>query len=289
MQTMSIKFSVLLIFGVFFCLTAIGQTKTNFKPVKVKPLTVKEFRTKWEMVWADEFEGTGLPDDRIWNYDIGGHGWGNNELQFYTEKRTENVRRENGNLVIETRKEQWEKNAYTSARITTKRKKDLTYGRWEVKAKFSGGKGSWPAIWLLPSYRPYGNNMWPDNGEIDIMEHVGWKPGTIHGTIHTKAYNHTKKTEMQFITKAQDFDTQFHVYAVEVTPTEVKFFMDDLQYGSFKNDKTGNFETWPYDLPMHLVLNMAVGGWGGQEGIDENIFPLFLIVDYVRCYRPVED
>jgi len=237
------------------------------------------------MVWGDEFSGKGLPDERIWNYAVGGHGWGNRELQYYTEKKVENVRQENGILTIECKKENIDTNRYTSARINTKIKATNTYGRWEVKAKFTGGKGVWPAIWLMPSYEPYGEKKWPDNGEIDIMEHVGWKPGTVHGSVHTRAYHHSIKTEIQFKTPVPDFDTAFHVYAVEVSQTEIKFFVDNVQYGEFKNDGKGDTKTWPFDLPMHVILNMAYGGWGAEQGLDDSRLPAKLWVDYVRCYK----
>jgi beta-glucanase (GH16 family) len=287
-MTSRIKLAILAM-AILLSTITVTSAQTTFQPRKTKPLSPKQFRAKWQLAWGDEFEGKGLPDDRIWNYDVGGHGWGNNELEFYTDHRTQNVRLENGHLVIEAHAEAYQGRAYTSGRITTKRKADLTYGRWEVRAKFSGGRGSWPAIWLLPSHHPYGNHSWPDNGEIDIMEHVGWKPSIVHGSVHTKAYNHTIQTEKQHQTIVSDFDSAFHTYAVEIGPQLVKFFVDDLQYGQFDNDGKGQYETWPFDLPMHLVLNVAVGGgWGGAKGIDPNIFPISLVVDYVRCYAQVK-
>jgi len=278
--------------SLIFCITGLfgtvqAQTKTDFKPIVHKAMTEVEHRARWQMVWGDEFLGKGLPDERIWNYAVGGHGWGNRELQYYTEKKVENVRQENGILTIECKKENIDTNRYTSARINTKIKATNTYGRWEVKAKFTGGKGVWPAIWLMPSYEPYGEKKWPDNGEIDIMEHVGWKPGTVHGSVHTRAYHHSIKTEIQFKTPVPDFDTAFHVYAVEVSQTEIKFFVDNVQYGEFKNDGKGDTKTWPFDLPMHVILNMAYGGWGAEQGLDDSRLPAKLWVDYVRCYKDI--
>src|ERR1044071_3886031 len=139
--------------------------------------------TKWKLVSKDEFNYTGLPDSTKWNYDVGGNGWGNNELEFYTEKRSENARVENGNLVIEARKESWQGLNYTSARLLTKNKGDWQYGKIEVRARLPRGRGTWPAIWMLGSTTPL---KWPDDGEIDIMEHVGFDQGVIHGTIHCK-------------------------------------------------------------------------------------------------------
>ena len=139
-----------------------------------------------KLVWSDEFNYTGLPDSTKWNYDIGGDGFGNNEAQFYTKKRLENARVENGNLVIEARKEDWENKNYTSARLVTKGKQDWKYGRIEVRAKLPKGKGTWPAIWMLSTDM----KEWPEDGELDIMEHVGYNQGFIHASVHTKKYNH---------------------------------------------------------------------------------------------------
>src|SRR5215470_9572219 len=123
---------------------------------------------KWQLVWADEFDYDGLPDPKKWSYDVGGHGWGNKELQYYTEGRKENARVENGLLIIEARRDSWEGHEYTSVRLVTKGKGDWTYGRIEVKAKLPSGRGTWPAIWMLPTASDYGG--WPSSGEIDIME-----------------------------------------------------------------------------------------------------------------------
>src|SRR5687768_12398673 len=143
-------------------------------------------------VWSDEFEYTGLPDSTHWAYDTGGDGWGNNELQFYTIKRAENARVENGKLIIEARREPWENKEYTSARLITKGKADWQYGRIDVRAKLPRGRGTWPAIWMLAANEPL---AWPGDGEIDIMEHVGHGQGRVHGTVHTKKYNHVAGTQ----------------------------------------------------------------------------------------------
>src|SRR5690242_14893919 len=133
----------------------------------------------YRLVWSDEFDRDGAPDPSHWSYDVGGGGWGNNELEFYTNDRRENARVENGSLIIEARREPWENRSYTSARLVTKGKGDWTYARIEVRAKLPRGRGSWPAIWTLGSKTPF---TWPDDGEIDIMEHVGFDPGVIHGS-----------------------------------------------------------------------------------------------------------
>src|SRR6188768_4168282 len=141
----------------------------------------------YKLVWSDEFNYNGLPDAKKWNYDIGGHGWGNNELQFYTKEKLKNARVENGNLIIEAHKEKFENSGYTSARLVSKGKGDWQYGKIEVRAQIPDGRGTWPAIWMLGSTSPFN---WPDDGEIDIMEHVGFDQGRIHASIHCKKYNH---------------------------------------------------------------------------------------------------
>ncbi len=146
-------------------------------------------KTGWNLVWSDEFNYTGLPDSTKWDYDVGGSGWGNNEAQYYTFKRDSNSRVENGNLIIEARREIAGNNYFTSARLLSTNTGNWTYGRFEVRAKIPKGKGTWPAIWMLPTNWTYGNGGWPDNGEIDIMEHVGYDPGVIHGSTHTNKYN----------------------------------------------------------------------------------------------------
>ena len=153
----------------------------------------------WNLVWGDEFDKEGLPDSTKWSYNTGGHGWGNQELQFYTENRRENARIENGHLIIEAHKEPWEGAKYTSARMVSQGKGEWQYGRVEVKAKIPSGLGTWPAIWMLATNEPL---AWPDDGELDIMEHVGHNPGFVHGTIHCKKYNHvigTQKTDTIYV------------------------------------------------------------------------------------------
>lgn len=240
------------------------------------------FSQEYTLVWSDEFDYTGLPDAEKWGYDVGGDGWGNNELQYYTQNRTENARVEDGHLIIEARKESYGGNNYTSARLITKDKGDWLYGKIEVKAKLPGGTGSWPAIWMLPTDWEYGG--WPSSGEIDIMEYVGYDPGIVHGTVHTEAYNHTLGTQKGAHTTVTDAETAFHVYSMEWTPERIKVFVDDTKYFTFNAE--GDYTTWPFDKRFHLLLNIAVGGsWGGAEGIDDEIFPVKMEVDYVRVYQ----
>lgn len=236
----------------------------------------------WKLVWQDEFNYKGLPDTSKWNYDVGGDGWGNNELQHYTANRKENARVKKGNLIIEARKEPFEKQGYTSARLITKGKGDWKYGKIEVRAKLPKGRGTWPAIWMLASTTPL---QWPDDGEIDIMEHVGFNQGFVHATIHSKKYNHiigTQKTDTIFL---NDCSETFHVYGLEWTADSIKISVDNKPFfisGKGNEDYAG----WPFQQPFYLILNQAVGGnWGGAKGVDENIWPQKMWVDYVRVYQ----
>jgi licheninase len=239
----------------------------------------------WQPVWSDEFDTPGLPDPAKWSYDVGGHGWGNLELQFYTEGRRENARVEDGRLIIEARREDWEGKFYTSARLNSRA--SWTYGWIDVRAKLPRGRGTWPAIWMLPVRGEYAKGGWPDNGEIDIMEHVGFDPGVIHGTIHSRAYNHVDRTQRGKSTTVADAQDAFLVYSVVWTPQSIAVSVDNVSYFSFDNERLSNpqadWRQWPFDKDFRLLLNVAVGGnWGGQKGVDESIWPQRFEVDYVR-------
>lgn len=237
----------------------------------------------FDLVWSDEFNTDGAPDDSKWDYDIGGGGWGNDEAQFYTSD-SQNVRIENGNLVLESHYYDYNDDVpYTSARIVTRNKGDWLYGKIMVKARIPAGVGTWPAIWMLPTDWVYGG--WPKSGEIDIMEHVGYDQNVIHGTVHTEAYNHkigTQKGEQITIPTAS---TEFHIYSIEWDADKIDFFVDDQKYFSFANENKSSAE-WPFDKRFHLIMNIAIGGgWGGVQGIDNTIFPVRMEVDYVRVYQ----
>jgi beta-glucanase (GH16 family) len=244
----------------------------------------------WRLVWSDEFNYSGLPDPTKWGYDVGGHGWGNKELQNYTARRKENARVAGGRLIIEARRDGSKSNMYTSVRLVSKGKGDWTYGRFEVRAKLPSGRGTWPAIWMLPTLKSYGNGGWPDNGEIDIMEHVGFDPDVVHGSVHTKAYYHSIGTQKTAKIPVPTSRTGFNVYAVEWTPQKIRWYINDRHYFTFKNerltDRAADYKQWPFDKPFHLILNVAVGGtWGGTQGIDDSIWPQRMEVDYVRVYQ----
>ncbi|WP_218824303.1 glycoside hydrolase family 16 protein [Pontibacter ummariensis] len=236
-------------------------------------------------VWADEFDYTGQPDQTKWGYDLGGTGWGNNELQNYTNL-PENARVAEGKLIITARKEKSGNREYSSARLVTKDKGDFLYGRFEVKAKLPTGRGTWPAIWMLPTDWAYGT--WPKSGEIDIMEHVGYDQDKVHVTVHTEAYNHGIGTQRGRSKVVPNASTEFHVYRVDWSPYAVRGYIDDQQVFDFTNEGKG-YAVWPFDKRFHLLLNIAVGGnWGGAQGVDPDIFPQSMEVDYVRVYKMIE-
>lgn len=234
----------------------------------------------WALVFADEFDKPGAPDPAKWDYERGYIR--NKEAQFYTS-RPENVRVEDGHLVIEGRQEPYEGYQYTSASINTRGRFEFLYGRVEVRAKLPAGRGAWPAIWTLGTNR--GEVRWPACGEIDIMENVGFDPLRIHASVHTAAYNHVAGTQKTAIVEVDDPSKDFHVYAMEWRPERIDVFMDGKKYFTFANEGTGN-DAWPFDKPQYLLINLAIGGmWGGQKGIDAGSFPQRYLVDYVRIYR----
>jgi beta-glucanase (GH16 family) len=238
----------------------------------------------WRLVWADEFDTDGLPAPGKWAYDVGGHGWGNEELQYYTEGRPENARVEDGHLIIEARREPWEGREYTSARLVTRDRAAWRYGRIEVRAKLPAGRGTWPAIWMMPKGWTFGD-VWPDEGEIDIMEHVGYDEGVVHGTVHCKKYYHKLGNQKGAQIQVPDATSAFHEYALQWYPDRIEALMDDTVYFTFPNEGTGP-DAWPFDKPFYLIMNIAVGGfWGGAQGVDPDVYPQQLVVDYVRVYE----
>jgi len=241
--------------------------------------------TEWKLSWSEEFNYNGLPDSTKWSYDKGGHGWGNNELQYYTHKALSNAEVSNGSLKLRAIRQQMENREYTSARLVTRGKAEFKYGRIEIRAKLPPGRGLWPAIWMLGTN--IGKVDWPDCGEIDIMEHVGFEKDSVFGTIHTKAYNHIKGTQKGKKAFIADPYNSFHLYSIEWTPEHMDFFLDNTLYNHFPNEhKTMN--EWPFDSPFYLLLNIAVGGnLGGKKGVDPDIFPGIMEVDYIRVYSPV--
>jgi beta-glucanase (GH16 family) len=246
----------------------------------------------YRLVWSDEFDVAGLPDAGKWGYDTfrNSAGWYNNELQYYAAARAENARVETGMLKITARREDlsaaglgdWSGQRYSSARLVTSGKQTWTRGFFEVRAKLPCGTGSWPAIWML-SAPP--QTRWPDDGEIDIMEHVGFDPGVVHATAHTAAYNHARGNQRTAQVSVPDACGEFHRYQMHWTASRITVGVDDRNFYQYSSDGSGNDE-WPFESPQYLILNVAVGGdWGGQRGVDDSIFPVEMHVDYVRVYQ----
>ncbi|MDR0785775.1 MAG: glycoside hydrolase family 16 protein [Treponema sp.] len=231
------------------------------------------------LVWSDEFDQDGAPDSDKWNYSVGGNGWGNAELQTYTNKR-ENSEVRKGILSITARNDN---GRWTSARLKTQYKAGWKYGYLEVRAKLPEGRGTWPAIWMLPVGDKYGG--WPRSGEIDVIEHVGFDQDRIHATVHTRAFNHRLNTQKSASAVVKGVSSAFHVYAIEWTPQWIQWYVDGELIFRFENSGEGVAE-WPFDIPFYLILNVAIGGtWGGEKGIDPKLQDATMQVDYVRVYQ----
>lgn len=234
-----------------------------------------------KLVWADEFNGKDV-DHSKWNFEVKHPGWVNHELQAYVGDRKENVRVENGHLVIEARKDGFEGNAYTSARLKTEGKASWKYGRFEARIQLPRGVGTWPAFWMMPDDQTGG---WPGCGEIDIMEHVGYDQDWIHATTHSNAYSWRSNTQRTAKTLMPGVSDGYHIYALEWSEERIEMFIDGKKFYESANDRTGT-DAYPFVKNFHLILNLAVGGdWGGAQGVDENGWPRQMLVDYVRVYQ----
>lgn len=240
-----------------------------------------------KLAWHDEFDKDGLPDPAKWEYDIQGNktGWANEELQYYAKARPENSRIEHGKLLITARHEKlagepdFGGQAYTSARLITRGKFEFTYGFVEVRAKLPCGLGTWPAIWMLGT-----QGDWPEEGEIDIMEHVGRSKGEVLGSLHTGAYNWPNKTQITAKRILPDACDAFHNYQLTWDAKHMMVGVDNKNYMRFTKPKDANHHQWPYDDPQYLILNLAIGGFLGGP-VDDSIFPATMEVDYVRVYQ----
>lgn len=233
----------------------------------------------YTLVWNDEFNEGSEPGDKWW-YETGAGGWGNNELQYYVKARQGNdilASVEGGILSIICKKIG---NTVYSIRMNTN--DSWKYGYFEARLKLPKGKGTWPAFWMMPK----NFTTWPGDGEIDIMEEVGYKPDYVSSSIHCNSYNHvngTQKTREKLIQGAQD---DFHIYALEWTPDFIRTYVDGVELFYFANDKKNDKNTWPFNAPFYLKLNLAWGGnWGGAQGIDESALPAIYQIDYVRVFQ----
>ena len=286
-----------------------GELNIRFEAQQMQPvlsgLVVRKpgASERGELAWSDEFDTDGAPDPTNWNIEEWAAGIVNDEDQVYTA-RSKNVRVADGYLVIEGHKEEYEGGQYTSGRLQSSGNADFLYGRIDVRARLPQGQGTWPAIWMLSS-RPFtyattcqdeedwqGSDdcdAWPNSGEIDIMEHVGYQEGHIHGTVHSKAFHWTVWNQRKGRILIDNVADEFHVYSLEWTPERIDIYVDDTVYLTYINEGNG-WEEWPFDQPFHMILNLAIGGaWGKAGGpIDDSIFPQRMLIDYVRVYRQPE-
>jgi beta-glucanase (GH16 family) len=245
---------------------------------------------QFKLVWSDEFSGANgsPPDSKFWTYDIGGGGWGNQELETYTD-RPQTVFVRDGNLVIQALKETYTgtdgiTRDYTSRRLKTQELISWTDGRFESRIKLPSGQGIWPAFWML------GTNIsqvgWPTCGEIDIMENIGSEPSTVHGTIHGPGPSGAYSVGAPYsLPGGEIFAGDFHVFAVEWDPTAIRFYVDNNLYQSVTPSDLPAGATWVFARPFFLILNVAVGGsWPGSPD-SSTVFPQQMLVDYVRVYQ----
>ena len=239
----------------------------------------------WQLVWSDEFEGEAgqLPDPSMWTFDIGTGegGWGNQELQYYTNN-PQNVSTDGtGNLVITARNQSFGGQPFTSARIKTQGLFDQAYGRVEARLITPYGPGIWPAFWML------GSNIdevsWPQCGEIDIMELRGQEPNIIHGSLHGPGYSAGAAVTKKYVLSNDRFDSGYRVYAIEWTEDKIDFFVDDFLYQRInKEDVPGE---WVFNQPFFIIMNIAVGGTFVGFPTSQTPYPQRMIIDYVRVYQ----
>ena len=255
---------------------------------KLTEMRAAALANNYKLVWSDEFSTGTMPDPKKWNYRTEDGcpelcGFGNGEWQWYTDAKPKNARIENGKLIIEAHNEKIEKAEYSSARLNSRYKGDWLYGRFEIRAKMPTGRGTWPAIWMMPTDMDYGN--WPKSGEIDIMEHVGYEPNVVSGTVHTESFNHMIQTHKGVHHPFLGSEEAFHTYGINWTPEKIEFFVDDEMYFTFENTGKGEAD-YPFDKRFYMILNLAIGGnLGGQQGVDSTAFPTRMEVDFVRVYQ----
>ena len=261
------------------CPLAAGQLALLVSISSLVVGTPESSRPRWQLVWHDEFDNPVL-DAGKWVRETGGGGWGNGELEFYTQ-RAENARIEGGNLIIEARREKFSNRDYTSARLKTQGLGAWRYGRMEARIQIPRGQGLWPAFWML------GDNCdkvgWPACGEIDIMENIGREPRRVHGTVHGPGYSGAQGVTSTFELSVGAFADSFHIFAIEWDADAIRWYVDDTLYKTISpKDLPGR---WVYDHPFFIILNVAVGGYwpGGPD--TTTVFPQTMRVDYVRVYE----
>jgi beta-glucanase (GH16 family) len=271
-------------------LACVGRTAAIFVAAEsgVAGAPAQSANTNWVLTWSDEFDAPdgSAPDAKKWTEETGGGGWGNNELEYYTARRA-NSRVEKGNLVIDALQETFTgpdgvTREYTSARLKTAKLFTQKYGKFEARIRIPKGQGMWPAFWMLGD--DISTAGWPACGEIDIMENVGFEPATVHGTIHGPGYSGDKSLGAPYVLASGNAADDFHVFAVEWEPREIRFYVDGQLYETRTPADLPAGARWVFDHPFFLILNVAVGGkWpGNPDGSTK--FPQQMLVDYVRVY-----
>ena len=246
--------------------------------------TIEPVDRSWELVWSDEFDGPAdsPPNPDNWVYNIGGDGWGNNQLEYNTDQ-TSNVRHDgDGFLRIVARQESFEGNDYTSARITTKDRYEFTYGRVEARIRLPEGRGIWPAFWMLGAN--FDEVGWPACGEIDILELRGDEPEVVLGTVHGPGYAAGESISGEY-EHDQSVANDFHVYAVEWDPEHITWFFDDEVVHTVNPGDLPGTSPWVFDGDFFLILNVAVGGTFLEDPDETTEFPATMGVDYIRVYE----
>ncbi|MBO6534199.1 MULTISPECIES: glycoside hydrolase family 16 protein [unclassified Allomuricauda] len=238
-----------------------------------------------ELTLSEEFDTDGQPNPSIWGYEIGTgeNGWGNQELQYYTD-RSDNVTVQNGVLLITAREESFEGSAYTSARLITKDKFEQRYGRFEARIRLPYGQGIWPAFWMLGA--DIDENPWPGAGEIDIMEYRGQEPTVLIGSMHGPGYSAGEAISKEYELTNDRFDTGFHIFGIEWGPEYVNFYVDDVLYNQITPEDVPG--PWVFNKPFYILMNVAVGGTFVGSPDEETVFPQTMLVDYVRVYKELE-
>ncbi len=253
----------------------------------------KPRHSQWTLIWSDEFNGPNgsLPDPAKWTVVTGGSGFGNRELETYTN-RPLNVHQEKGKLVITGRKESFTgadgiAREYTSGRLQTKGLFETQYGRMEARIKVPAGQGLWPAFWMMGSNDS--TVIWPECGEIDIMENIGSESSMVHGSLHGPQYSgSTPLTAAYTLPHQARFTDAFHLFAVEWEPNEIRFYVDDKLFFTQTAASLPPSKHWVFNHPFYLLLNLAVGGnWPGYPD-PSTVFPATMLVDYVRVYKPAK-
>jgi beta-glucanase (GH16 family) len=279
---------LLLLIGLAAAPAGCGPAATAV-PASTETSTPTPDPDSWNLVWADEFEQPdgSAPDPEKWIHQHGGSGWGNAELEYYAESRDTSYI-ENGMLVIKADRAPGTGHDYTSARMNTLYKADWMYGRMEIRAKLPNTQGIWPAFWMLPSKVTYGT--WPAGGEIDIMEMIGKEPGRVHGTLHY-GNPHTYAGGTFDLPEGETFADDLHVFAVEWSENEFRWYVDDQLYYT-RSDWFTSYKDSPYPAPFnqkfYLLINMAIGGYWPGNPDESSVFPQYLYVDYVRMYQHPE-